>query len=202
MLTLFHPSNGQVVVKGVRQTTNAVIHHWLSEQLLVILANLPKVIPRPAYIERLRWEIWREGLQHTVTWPLQLPPLRLLLIMDNLVGHKNPKWLCWCFEHGILPLYTPLGGSWLNMAESIQRLLKRRALDGQSPDSPQAIIQALEAVATHWNTHPTPFVWAGQRKARRDRAALKRHRLGASGAATIRASRRRSLSRSAWQPTH
>jgi len=36
-------------------------------------------------------------------------------------------WLC---EHGIMPLYTPLGGSWLNMSESIQRILKRRALDG------------------------------------------------------------------------
>jgi transposase len=36
-------------------------------------------------------------------------------------------WLC---AHGIMPLYTPLGGSWLNMAESIQRILKRRALEG------------------------------------------------------------------------
>ncbi len=25
-------------------------------------------------------------------------------------------------QHGIMPLYTPLGGSWLNMAESIQRI--------------------------------------------------------------------------------
>jgi hypothetical protein len=51
--------------------------------------------------------------------------------MDNLVGHKNPARLLWCLSHGILPLYTPLDGSWLNMAESIQRLLKRRALTGQ-----------------------------------------------------------------------
>jgi len=27
------------------------------------------------------------------------------------------------FEHGIMPLYTPLSGSWLNMTESIQRIL-------------------------------------------------------------------------------
>jgi len=70
------------------------------------------------------------------------------------------------------------------------------------PRSTEVIIQAFESVAAHWNTHPTPFDWAGRRKARRDRAALKRHRLGASGAATIRPPRRRFLSRCAWQPTH
>jgi hypothetical protein len=201
-LTLFHPVDGQVRVKGVRRTTNTIVHTWLSQQLLDILATLPPRAPGSAYVERLRWETWRDGLQKTVTWPVQLPPLRMLLIMDNLVGHKNPTWLLWCLSQGILPLYTPLGGSWLNMAESIQRLLKRRALDGQYLDSPQRIIYALEAVARHWNTQSTPFVWAGKRKARRDRAALKRHRIGASGAATIRPSRHRFLSRSAWQPTH
>jgi len=116
--------------------------------------------------------------------------LSLLLVMDNLVGHKNPAWLKWCCTHGILPLYTPLGGSWLNMAESIQRLLKRRALDGQQFLSPQPIIQALEDVAAHWNAQPTPFVWAGKRKARRSPAARKSFRLGASAAATNRSTRR------------
>lgn len=201
-MTLFHPADGRVLLKGVEHTTNAVVHDWLETQLLSILAELPPAVQRPAHLERALWEQWREGLQCTVTLPRQLPSLRLLLIMDNLVGHKNPAWLLWCFAHGILPLYTPLSGSWLNMAESVQRLLKRRALDGTYPRSTQAIIQAFQFVATHWNIHPTPFVWAGKRKARRDRAALKRHRLGASGAAAIRAPRRRFLSRSAWQPTH
>jgi hypothetical protein len=35
-------------------------------------------------------------------------------------------------------MYIPLGGNWLNMVES---------------------------VAAHWNTQPTPFIWAGKRKA-------------------------------------
>ncbi len=201
-LTLFHPADGRVLVKGVAHTTNVVIHDWLKTQLTSILADLPEAVKRPAPLQRLLWEQWREGLQHIGTLPVQLPPLRMLLVMDNLVGHKNPRWLLWCFAHGILPLYTPLGGSWLNMAESVQRLLKRRALDGTYPRSSQAIIRAFEAVATHWNVQPTPFVWAGKRKARRDRATLKRHRLGASGAATARPPRRRFLSRWAWQPTH
>jgi hypothetical protein len=202
LLTLFHPATGQLRVKGVTSTTNAVLHAWLKEQLLTILAQLPNSVLGLPYLDRLPWEHWREGLLHLVTLPAHLPPLRLLLIMDNLVGHKNPEWLLWCFAHGILPLFTPLAGSWLNMAESVQRLLKRRALDSTYPTSPQQIIQALESVAAHWNNNPTPFVWAGKRKARRDRAVLKRHRLGASGAATTRPARHRFLSRWACQPTH
>jgi hypothetical protein len=202
LLTLFHPASGRVQVRGVQRTTNIIVHDWLKEQLRAILADLPPVVPRPAYWDRVIWETWREGVQRVVTLPHQLPPLRLLLIMDNLVGHKNPDWLLWCFHQGILPLYTPLGGSWLNMAESIQQVFKQRALDGQYPRSPQQIIQSFEAVAAHWNRHPTPFVWAGKRKARRDRAALRRHRLAASGAAVVRPSRRRFLSRYPWQPTH
>ena len=57
-----------------------------------------------------------------------MPPLRLLLVLDNLSEHHTPSFVRWLCEHGIMPLYTPLGGSWLNMSESIQRLLVRRAL--------------------------------------------------------------------------
>jgi hypothetical protein len=72
------------------------------------------------------------------------------------------------------------------MAESIQRILKRRALDGQHPKTPQQIIERFETVARVWNQHPTPFEWGGKRAARRQRARSKRprHRLGGSGAVT------------------
>lgn len=83
-----------------------------------------------------------------------------------------------------MPLYTPLGGSWLNMAESIQRILKRRALDGHHPQTPEDIIAWLEAVAQGWNREPTPFVWGGKRRARRERARQRPHRVGGSGAVT------------------
>jgi hypothetical protein len=55
----------------------------------------------------------------------------MLLIWDNLKGHHTPKMILWLFEQGVMPLYTPVAGSWLNMAESIQRILVRRALEGQ-----------------------------------------------------------------------
>jgi hypothetical protein len=85
-----------------------------------------------------------------------MPPLRLLLVLDNLSGNHTPSFVMWLCEQGIMPLYTSLGGSWLNMSESIQRILKRRALDGEHPTTPQHIIDWLEETAEGWNADPTP----------------------------------------------
>ena len=40
------------------------------------------------------------------------------------------------------------------MADSIQRLLKRRALNGTYPRTPDEIIAQFEAAARHWNRPP------------------------------------------------
>lgn len=188
MLTLFHPASGEVRVKGVKSCTNAVLHGWLKEELSQIVATLPP-LAEPLLSEaenRAVWESWREGLTVRVSLlsaPGALPPLRMLLIWDNLSGHKTPELLCWLFERGILPLSTPLGGSWLNMAESIQRILKRRALEGEHPTKVSEIIEWLEATARGWNRAPTSFEWGGKRAARRQRAKERQRRnLGGSGA--------------------
>lgn len=191
LLTLFHPATGEVRVAGVTSTTNVILHGWLKEELTAILATLPEpVAPYDPQAIGALWAAWRVGLTATVTFPADLPPLRMLLIFDNLVGHTSADLLCWLLAHGVMPLYTPLGGSWLNMAESIQRILKHRALDGQHPKTPQEIIDALEATARAWNRAPTPFVWGGKRAARRQRARERRHALGGSGALTSRPIRR------------
>src|SRR5581483_3189940 len=126
-----------------------------------------------------------------ITLPADLPPLRMLLVWDNLAGHYTPALVLWLFGRGIMPLFTPLGGSYLNMAESVQRIIKRRALDGQHPKTPEEIIEWLEATARGWNREPTPFVWGGKRQARRQRARARRHALGGSGACTRRPLHRR-----------
>jgi hypothetical protein len=187
VLTLFHPKTGQVRVKGVTSCTNAVLHPWLKEELAAILANLPPARDDldPA-TNRLLWECWCAGLATAPTLPAELPPLRLLLVWDNLTGHKTASLVEWLIDHGIMPLYTPLGGSWLNMTESIQRILKRRALNGQHPTTPDEIIAWFEAVAAGWNRHPTPFEWGGKRAARRARSRQRRHAVGGSGAYTRR----------------
>jgi len=133
ILTLFHPATGQVRVQGVTSTTKAVIHPWFEEQLSQIVATLPPPNPDLNPVSnRIFWESWREGVKAKPTLlSHDRPPLRMLLILDNLAGHKTPDFVLWLFHHGVLPLSTPLSGSWLNMTESIQRILKRRALDTQ-----------------------------------------------------------------------
>jgi hypothetical protein len=195
-LTLFRPADGKARVKGVTSCPNTILHSWLKEELTAILAAMPAAATASemaAASMRGAWERWQEGLSVKPTLPAELPPLRMLLVLDNLAGHKTPAFVLWLFSQGIMPLYTPLGGSWLNMAESLQRILKRRALEGQEPGSPEQIIAWLEAVAEHWNRSPTPFEWGGKRAERRRRQRDRRHRLGGSGACTRRPIRRSGL---------
>ena len=184
ILTLFHPADGRVRLHGVTAGPNAVRHPWLKRELTAILAAMPAPPAEPAAGWRATWERWREGRSIKPTLLEELPPLRMLLVLDNLAGHKTPGLVCWLFEHGVMPLSTPVGGSWLNMAESLQRMLKRRALDGQHPSETGPIIAWFEEVARSWNEAPTPFVWGGKRAERRRRQRERRHRVGGSGACT------------------
>ncbi len=88
------------------------------------------------------------------------------------------------FEHGVMPLYTPLGGSWLNMAESVQRILARRALEGQHPTTADQVIEWLEATARGWNRQPTPFEWGGASVKPGERGHERDATLAGSGACT------------------
>src|SRR3954454_3555695 len=183
ILTLFHPATGQVRLQPAARGTNAVLHPWLRERPSAILAALPvpKASLDPA-VTRAAWAVWQAGLTRSFTLPEDLP--RLLLVWDNLAGHKTPDLVLWLCAQGVMPLYTPVGGSWLNMAESSERVLKRRALDGQHPHSPDEIGRWFEQTARGWNEQPTPFVWNGKRRQRRRSGGEPIHRLGGSGACT------------------
>src|ERR1044071_6612936 len=108
-----------------RDWIKSSLHEWLEKELSEVEESLPATTILNEQENRLMWERWQEGLLWPITLSKQLPPLRMLLVMDNLKGHKTPEMVLWMFAHGIMPLYTPLGGSWLNMAESIQRIIKR-----------------------------------------------------------------------------
>jgi hypothetical protein len=192
LLTLFHPATGELRAKGVTSSPNAVLHPWLESELEAALARLSAPASQEPALNRRGWEAWQVGLSVKFTLPEVLPPLRALLVLDNLTGHKTPAFVLWLVTHGVMPLYTPLGGSWLNMAESIQRIIVRRALAGTHLESSDQTIDALEATVRGWNRCPTPFVWGGKRKARRDRARARRHghRLGGSGAIASHSLRR------------
>jgi DDE superfamily endonuclease len=185
LLTLFRPATGQVRAKGVVSAPNVVFHPWLKEQLTQILAEIEQATPAASLPPEselslyARWQTWY--------WPNEsaegLPPLRILLVWDNLAGHLTPAMVHWLLWHGVMPLYTPLSGSWLNMAESVQRIIVRRALAGQYPHDAQQVIAWLEQTVRGWNQHPTPFIWNGPRRRRRERARLRR--LGGSGASLL-----------------
>src|SRR5262249_30763735 len=103
LLTRFRPATGQVRAKGVTSAANAVLHPWLRAELERVLADLPAVTTpeadRPAVAQ---WQTW-EG--HPCP---DLPPLRLILVWDNLAGHLSPELVIWLSHHGVLPLSTPL----------------------------------------------------------------------------------------------
>ena len=207
LLTLFHPATGEVRVQGVPSCTNVVLHGWLERELEAILATLPAPAVLPPAEHQACWERWQRGLAWPFTLRADLPPLRMLLVLDNLTGHKTPAFVCWLMDHGVMPLYTPLGGSWLNMTESVQRILIRRGVAGTHLETVGAIIAALEATAAGWNAAPTPFEWGGRRAARRQRSRERRHALGGSGACTRAPVRRPRLTaldewRRARQVTH
>ncbi len=175
LLTLCHPATGAVRAKGVTNTPNTVLHPWRQAERVAILNALPP-LPATPRSPLCAWAYW---LGQPPREPL--PPRRLLLVWDNLAGHYTPDLVVWLFQQGIMPLYTPRSGSWLHMAESVQRILVTRALAGQHPQSQAALLTWLDDTVAGWNQHPTPFVWAGKRQARRQRA--RQRRLGGSGAA-------------------
>src|SRR3989440_4960630 len=181
LLTLVRPATGEMRAEAVQQSTNAILHPWLKRELTAILKHCP---PAPETVPQgRRWQDWdiypaAEQLDRF------FPPVRMLLIWDNLAGHKSPSLTQWCAEHGILLLSTPNAGSWLNMAESVQRIIKRRALQGYHVYDVEILKDWFRETIEGWNRHPTPFIWGGKRHARRDRAYARRHRLGGSGATT------------------
>ena len=108
VLTLFHPADGRVRLEGATSCPNAVLHPWLRRELSAILEGLP-ASPAPAGradAARVAWERWQDGLTVKPTLLAELPPLRMLLVLDNLAGHKTAAFVCWLFLHGIMPLYT------------------------------------------------------------------------------------------------
>ena len=106
VLTLFHPADGQVRLEGVTACPNAVLHPWLRRELSAVLDGLT-VSPAPAGgadESRVAWERWQDGFTVKPTLLSELPPLQMLLVLDNLAGHKTPgvRTLAFLTRHHIL----------------------------------------------------------------------------------------------------
>src|SRR4051812_46488748 len=112
ILTLFHPASRQARLQPAARGTDAVLHPRLRERLSAILAELPPSGASPdGAAKPAASPVWQAGLTMPFALPHDLPPLRLLLVWDNLTGHKTPELVVWRCAQGVMPLYTPVGGS-------------------------------------------------------------------------------------------
>ncbi|MGH9258536.1 MAG: transposase, partial [Acidimicrobiales bacterium] len=99
---------------------------------------------------------------------------------DNLSAHKAPEVTKW-LEHPKRRRwhlhFTPTSSSWLNLVEGWFGLLTERRLRRGVFNSVDALVDAIEIWAEHWNDDPKPFVWRKTadkiiEKVRHGRAAL------------------------------
>lgn len=102
------------------------------------------------------------------------------VVLDNLSAHKAPpvaEWLAHPRRARWHLHFTPTSSSWLNLVEGWFSLLTKRRLQRGIFNSLEALTEAIETWAEHWNDDPKPFVWtktaeAILTKARRARAAM------------------------------
>jgi len=84
----------------------------------------------------------------------------LHVVLDNSSTHKTPDVRTWLEAHPRVHFhFTPTGASWLNMVEAWFSLLTRKSVRRGSFDTVRALITHIQRYITHWNDHPTPFVW-------------------------------------------
>lgn len=184
LLTLFHPATGSARVQVVDSAPNTVLHPWLQGELTRLLEAEGAEGASVDGHWRM-WETWGYAAERLAQYTATpAPQVRLLLVLDNLAGHRSKLLVAWCLERGVALLYTPLGGSCYNLAESFQRILVRRVLDGQHYQTAERLKVAFVAGVEGWNAAPTPFEWGGKRWERRQRAKARRYRQGGAEAYT------------------
>ncbi len=102
------------------------------------------------------------------------------VVLDNLSAHSAPpvaEWLAHPKRKRWHLHFTPTSSSWLNLVEGWFAQLTNRRLRNGSFNSVDALREAIDIWATHWNDDPKPFVWHTPAKkiiakVRRGRAAL------------------------------
>lgn len=88
--------------------------------------------------------------------------LEVHVVLDNLSAHKAPevnKWLAHPKRSRWHLHFTPTSSSWLNLVEGWFKQLTDRRLRRGAFNSVDALIEATEIWAEHWNDNPAPFVW-------------------------------------------
>src|ERR1039457_401892 len=108
--------------------------------------------------------------------------LEIHVVLDNLSAHKAPpvtEWLARPKRARWHLHFPPTSSSWLNLVEAGFSLLTKRRLRRGAFSSVDALVEAIELWAEHWNDDPKPFVWHKTaeeitERVRRGRSALVR----------------------------
>jgi hypothetical protein len=186
LLTLFHPASGLLRAKGVLSAPNAVLHPWMQDQVQSILDQLDKK-PLPVRVPLpddhpllLTWQHWWWSYER----PKPAPALRLILSLSTIwLGTCRITWCAGCsntaFCRSTRPCRVP-GSTWPSRCNASSCAAPS---PGSIRKTRSPVIDWLEQTVAGWNQHPTPFVWNGKRRRRRERARLRR--LGGSGAAVL-----------------
>jgi len=106
--------------------------------------------------------------------------LEVHVILDNLSAHLGPdvtRWLDHPKRRRWHLHFTLTSSSWVNLVERWFKELTDRRLRRGTFNSVDALIDAIELWAEHWNDNPRPFIWHKTAeeiitKVRRGRAAL------------------------------
>jgi len=143
---------------------------------VAILAVIEKEQPRetlPPEAERSPYAQWATWLGHSPRIPK--PPLRIVLVLDNRAWHLSYDLVEWFFKHGVMPLYTPVGGRCLEHP-LVGATYYRAACPGW-PASKDASRdhRLVRANRGGLESEPnTPMPWNGKRRKRRERARFRR----------------------------
>jgi transposase len=109
--------------------------------------------------------------------------LEIHVVLDNLSAHKAPPvadWLAHPRRARWHLHFTPTSSSWLNLVEGWFSQLTKRRLERGVFDSVDALIEAIETWAEHWNDEPKPFIWTKTAEAILSRTRRARTALNAS----------------------
>ena len=88
--------------------------------------------------------------------------LDIHVVLDNLSAHKTPeitKWLAHPKRARWHLHFTPTSSSWLNLVECWFSLLTARRLKRGVFNSVDALTEAIDLWAEHWNNDPKPLIW-------------------------------------------
>ena len=187
LLTLFRPATGHLRAKGVLSAPKVVLHPWLQGELSEVLAEIEKKQPGetlpPESQRRLYAKVGKRGwATHYAAPSRHYASFWFWIIWP---GISPTTWWAGCVTHGVLPLYTKVGRPPFSTWQSRCNALSSLALSSsQHPKNAQDIISWLEQTVSGWNKQPTPFVWNGKRRRRRERARVRR--LAGSGAAVVK----------------